>query len=259
MSDRTRPPLTVGQLAEEVGVTVRTLHHYDHIGLLSPSARSPAGYRLYTQDDVVRLQQVVVYRRLGFALEDIAALLDDSSTDPAAHLRRQRAAVLSQIDTMHALVTAIDRALEAEMSGIRLTKDEQRELFGDGFSDELQEEARERWGDTDAWKQSRERTARYTKGDWERMKAESGDITARLVDAMQRGVAADAGEAMDLAEEHRAHIGRWFYDCSPAMHRGLGDMYVADPRFTKTYDEIAPGLARYLRDAIAANTARRGG
>ena len=105
--------------AEQYGVTVRTLHHYDEIGLLVPSERTSAGYRLSTSEqDIARLQHVVVYRRLGFALEEIALLLDDPSADVGEHLRRQREAVMSRLDEMRELVTAIDRALEKEMSGV---------------------------------------------------------------------------------------------------------------------------------------------
>jgi DNA-binding transcriptional MerR regulator len=99
---------TVGQVAEQLGVTVRTLHHYDAIGLLVPSGRTSAGYRLYTVEDIERLQHVVVYRRLGFALEEIDLLLDDPSADVGEHLRRQREAVMSRLDEMRGLVTAID-------------------------------------------------------------------------------------------------------------------------------------------------------
>jgi len=165
-------PLTVGQVAEQYGVTVRTLHHYDEIGLLAPGERTSAGYRLYSDKDIARLQHVVVYRRLGFALEEIALLLDDASADLGEHLRRQRDVVMSRLDEMHELVTAIDRALEKEMSGTKLTKEEQKELFGDGFSDEYAEEAEQRWGETEAWKQSQRRTSTYTKEDWAQVKAE---------------------------------------------------------------------------------------
>ena len=127
---------TVGQVADELGVTVRTLHHYDEIGLLHPSERTPAGYRLYTEEDLERLQNIVVYRRLGFPLEEIGELLDTGGADLESHLRRQRAAVMSRLDELGELVTAIDRALEKEMSGLKLTKEEQQELFGDGYSEE---------------------------------------------------------------------------------------------------------------------------
>jgi MerR family transcriptional regulator, thiopeptide resistance regulator len=248
--------LTVGQVAEQFDVTVRTLHHYDEIGLLVPSARTSAGYRLYTDKDIVRLQHVVVYRRLGFALEEIAQLLDDPAADVGGHLRRQREAVMSRLDEMRDLVAAIDRALEKEMSGIKLTKEEQKELFGDGFSEEYAAEAEQRWGETEAWKQSQQRTSKYTKQDWVRFKEESAANGSAFVAAMNDGVAADSEQAMDLAEGARAQITKWFYDCSYEIHRGLAQMYLADPRFTRTYEDIAPGLAQYVHDAIIANCAR---
>jgi DNA-binding transcriptional MerR regulator len=253
---RTDTALTVGQVAEAFGVTVRTLHHYDEIGLLRPSARSSSGYRLYTPTDLTRLQHVVVYRRLGFPLEEIALLLDDPEADVAAHLRRQRTAVMSRLDEMRQLVGAIDRALEAQMSRSKLTKDEQRELFGDAFSDEYEAEAQERWGNTDAWKQSQQRAAQYSKSDWEQIKAEMDAVNAGFVAALRSGAAADSDAAMDAAERARLLIHDRFYDVSPEFHRNLADMYVADPRFTKTYEDIAPGLAQYVRDAIHANADR---
>jgi DNA-binding transcriptional MerR regulator len=248
--------LTVGQVAEQFGVTVRTLHHYDQIGLLVPSERTRAGYRLYTGDDLTRLQNVVVYRRLGFPLDEIAVLLDEPSVDVGEHLRRQRAAVMSRLDEMSDLVTAIDRALEKEMSGNKLTREEQKELFGDGFSDDYAEEAEQRWGETEAWKQSQGRTSKYTKADWVEVKAEMEANNTAFASAMADGEPATSERAMDAAEQHRLHIHNRFYDLTPEFHRNLGDMYLADPRFTKSYEDVAPGLAQYVRDAIHANADR---
>ena len=208
--------LTVGQVADELGVTVRTLHHYDEIGLLSPSERSRAGYRLYSEADIERLQHVVVYRRLGFGLDEIAKLIDATGADLEDHLRRQRAAVMSRLDEMHDLVKAIDRALEQEMSGIKLTTEEQRKLFGESYSEDYAQEAEERWGDSEGWKQSQQRTSGY-----------SIQYCAALVEV------------------------------TPKFHRNLGDMYVADPRFARTYEDQEPGLAQYVRDAIHANADRQ--
>jgi DNA-binding transcriptional MerR regulator len=247
---------TVGQVADQFDVTVRTLHHYDEIGLLVPSERTSAGYRLYNDRDITRLQHVVVYRRLGFALEEIALLLDDPAADLGEHLRRQREAVLSRLEEMGDLVRAIDQALEKEMSGIKLTKEEQKELFGDGFSDDYAEEAEQRWGDTEAWKQSQRRTSKYSKGDWAQIEAEMEAAGTAYVVAMDAGLPASSDEAMDAAEQSRLHIEKWFYDITPEFHRNLGDMYIADPRFTKTYEDVKPGMAQYVRDAIHANADR---
>ena len=248
---------TVGQVADLFGVTVRTLHHYDEIGLLVPSERSRAGYRLYTDEDLVRLQQVVVYRRLELPLDEIATLLDGGE-DPADHLRRQRATVMTRLDELRELVSAIDRALEREMNDQPATPDDLKELFGDGFSDEYQQEAQERWGESDAWKQSAARTKRYTKADWAEVKAEMEAVNSAFVRALESGEPATGEAAMDAAEQHRRHIHDRFYDLDHTFHRGLADMYVSDPRFTKTYEDIAPGLAAYVRDAIHANADRHG-
>jgi DNA-binding transcriptional MerR regulator len=196
---------TVGQVADLLGVTVRTLHHYDQIGLLVPSGRSTAGYRLYTDVDLARLQQVVVYRRLELPLDEIRALLDGGE-DALDHLRRQRAAVMDRLGELTELVAAIDRALEREMSEQPATPEELRELFGDGFSDEYEAEAQERWGESHAWKQSAARTKRYTKADWVQVKAEMDAVNRAFVAAKQRGEPATSEAAMDAAEQHRRHI-----------------------------------------------------
>lgn len=120
----------MGRVAELAGVTVRTLHHYDEIGLLQPSTRNAAGHRAYSARDVERLREVLAYRRLGFGLRDIAALVDDPATDAVAHLRRLRGLLLQQRDRAAAMVTAIDRELEARAMGIRSTPEEQLQLFG---------------------------------------------------------------------------------------------------------------------------------
>lgn len=247
--------LTVGQVAEQFDLTVRTLHHYDEIGLLTPTDRSRAGYRLYTPDDLTRLQHVVVYRRLGFTLEEVALLLDHPES-AEQHLRRQRAAVMSRLDEMRDLVVAIDRALEREMNNQPASTEDMKELFGDGFHDS-QTEAEQRWGDTDAWKQSQQRTKGYTKADWAQVKVESDALHQGFTDAMDAGEPPTSVAAMDAAEAHRRHIDERFYDCSPQFHRNLADLYTSDPRFTATYDEIRPGMALYVRDAIYANADRQ--
>ena len=249
---------TVGELARLAGVTVRTLHHYDRIGLVQPSERTSAGYRSYDGRDLDRLQQVLVYRELGFPLEEVATLLDDPGADPLAHLRRQHRLLRERLERTQAMVAAVEKEMEARQMGISLTPEERFELFGTGFSDEYQAEAEERWGETEAWAQSQRRTSAYTKDDWVRIKDEAADVERRFAAALHSSVPADSVEAMDLAEEHRQHITRWFYDCPPEMHAGLGRMYVEDERFTATYEQVAPGLAQYVSTAVQANAARQG-
>jgi DNA-binding transcriptional MerR regulator len=255
----TTTALTVGEVARLSGVTVRTLHHYDETGLLRPSGRTSGGYRLYDDGDLARLQQILFYRELGFALDDIATLLDDPDADPVGHLRRQHDLLTRRIRRLQDMAATVELHLEARQMGIDLTPDEMLEVFGEEYAsrhEAYQAEAEERWGGTDAWAQSRRRTSRYSKDDWKAAMAEQEAAARRLVDAMQAGLPAASTEAMDAAEAHRQQITRWFYDCSYEIHRGLGDMYVQDPRFTKTYDDMVPGLAAYVRDAIHANADR---
>ncbi|MFE4605234.1 MerR family transcriptional regulator [Kitasatospora indigofera] len=247
---------SVGQVAGVAGVTVRTLHHYDEIGLLSPRGRTASGYRRYEDADLDRLQQVLFYRELGFPLEEIAAILDDGSVSPAEHLRRQHQLLTTRIGHLQDLAAAVERAMEAERMGHRLTPEEKFEVFGADYQESWEEEAEQKWGGTDAWKESRRRTTRYGKADWQRIKDELDALNERLVRAMAAGLAPDGGEAMDLAEAHRGHITDNFYDCGYQIHRGLAAMYLADPRFTATYEQLAPGLARWLHDAIIANADR---
>ena len=249
--------MNVGEVAALAGVTVRTLHHYDRIGLLSPSERTPAGYRRYTPSDLDRLHQVLVYRELGFPLEEIATLLDDPAADPLAHLRRQLALLRDRLDRTRAMVAAVEKEMEAHTMGISLTPEERFEVFGEHDPSQYDAEVEQRWGETDAYRESRRRTSSYTKDDWLRIKAEGADVERRFAEALRSGVAADSEQAMDVAEEHRQHISRWFYDCPPEMHAGLGRMYVEDERFTAHYEEIAPGLAQYVSTAVQANAARR--
>ena len=139
---------------------------------------------------------------------------------------------------------------------LNLTTEDKAELFGDFRPEEYAAEAEERWGGTDAWKESAARTKSMTKQDWARFTAEAADISDRLAALMRTGAPATGEQAMSLAEEHRAHITRWCYPCGYDIHRGLGEMYVADPRFTASIDQTAPGLAAYYRDAILANATR---
>ncbi|MFB7230148.1 MerR family transcriptional regulator [Streptomyces fimicarius] len=120
----------MGRVAEPAGVSVRTLHHYDGIGLVRPSARTAAGYRAYAAGDVERLREVLAYRRLGFGLREIAELVDDPSADAVAHLHRLRGLLLERRDRADAMVTAIDRELRTRAKGLEVTPEEQLNMLG---------------------------------------------------------------------------------------------------------------------------------
>lgn len=248
--------LTVGEIAELAAVSVRTLHHYDEIGLLTPSVRTESGYRLYDDGDLAALQQVLFFKELGFALADIARIMHDPTFDRLEALRMQRRMLVDKSAQLSKMVEALDAALAATEGGVTLDPKDMFEAFGEFDPKEYEKEAEERWGGTDAYAESMRRTKRYTKEDWLRIRAESDAVNSALAALMDEGVAADDPRAMDLAEEHRLQIERWFYPCSQEMHTGLGRMYVTDPRFAKNYEKVRSGLAQYMCDAIAANAAR---
>jgi DNA-binding transcriptional MerR regulator len=247
---------TVGAVAALTGVSVRTLHHYDHIGLVAPSVRTPAGYRGYTDADIERLHLVLVYRSVGMPLDEIRALLDDPGADELEQLRRQHALLLEQADRLQHTIKAVEELMNAHRRGIQLTAEEQIEIFGTtAFSEEYAVEAEERWGETEAWKQSQQRVSQFSKDDWLAIKSEGDALLAALAQAKRDRVSPGSAEANDLAARHRASIER-FYDCGDEMHRNLVQMYLADERFTRYYDDVEPGLAQFLHDIVVASIDR---
>ena len=244
---------SVGRIADLAGVSVRTLHHYDEIGLLSPGERGATGYRVYEERDIERLQRILFYRELGFTLKEIAVIVDDPRAGAIGHLERQRKLLDERIQRLRAMVAAIDREMEARKMDVDLTPEERLEVFGDFVPEAHAEETRERWGDTEAYRQSRRRVSSYTKENWLEIRTEHEEISARFAAHFESGAAPESEEAMAAAETHRLHISRWFYDCGHEMHLGLTEMYVADERFRANYDALAEGLSEFIRDAARAN------
>lgn len=245
----------VSEVAHIAGVSVRTLHHYDAIGLLVPAERTEAGYRVYGDDDLLRLQQILIGREQGLSLEAIRRSLDDPGFDQRRALLAQKRQLQDRARRTTAMIHAIDTALAVLAEGQGGSMDMQQ-LF-DGFDPTKHEaEAKERWGDTDAYRESANRTKRYGQTEWSQISDEHAAIYADAVAAQQAGTAPDSEVAMDVAERHRDSISRWFYPCSPTMHAGLADMWEADPRFAENIDRFGTGLTAFLAAAVRANAAR---
>ncbi|MFG6194138.1 MerR family transcriptional regulator [Nonomuraea sp. JJY05] len=249
--------LTVGRAAALVGVSVKTLHHWDTIGLVRPSGRTWSGYRVYSDDDVARIHRVLVYRELGFPLAEIGRVLDDPDADARDHLRRQRSELVERISRLQKMVSAVDRMLEASKAGMRLTPEEQVEIFGDDWQPAWAEEAEDRWGGSAQWAQYAERAAGMTAEDWKGVVATAEALNADLAAAMRAGVVPGSDGANALAERHRTLISTYF-DCTHSMQACMGRMYVADPRFAENFEAVAPGLTAWLRDVIFANAKAHG-
>nr|WP_236573350.1 MerR family transcriptional regulator [Nocardia caishijiensis] len=253
----TTSPRTVGATARLLGVTTRTLHHWDAIGLVCPSERSPGGYRLYSAAEVARAHRVLVYRELGVPLDDIADLLDATTADAVTTLRAQRAELEARMRRLRGMAEAVDRLIDARESGVRLSAEDQVAIFGDGWEPAWVEQARERWGETPQWAQYAERVADRTPQDWRAITDALTALHDDLAEALRRGVAPGSPEADSLAERHRASLATYF-DCTHAMHVCLARRYVGDPGFTAFYEDIEPGLTRWLRAVIDANARANG-
>jgi DNA-binding transcriptional MerR regulator len=243
---------TVGELARLTGITVRALHHYDEIGLVVPSQRTAAGYRLYDDADVIRLQQVLLFRELGLPLDEIAFAIDQAGTREEL-LRKHREALVEKRARIDAMLSALDSALGSFEKGHLMQDDDVRKLFGDFDPTQYEDEVKQRWGNTDAYKESMRRTKQYGKAEWQQIQGDWGTIYGDMAALMKAGTPVTDPAVQALVEKHRAHIDQWFYPCSVEMHKGLGAMYVQDERFKANLDKVAPGFAQYLSDAIAAS------
>lgn len=246
-------------MARLTGVSIRTLHHYDEIKLLVPRTRTRAGYRLYNDEDLLRLQQILIGRELGLSLEEIRHSLDDPRFDRKKALLAQRGQLKKRAHQAEAMIRAIDAAL-AVLDGKTKGGDmDMKEIFGGFDPAKYEEEARERWGNTDAYKESTKRTRRYTADDWKAIQVEQAAIYKDAFTAMQSGKKPSDVEAMDIAERHRLSIDRWYYPCSTDAHRGLAFLYESDSRFAENIDKHGEGLTPFLVAAIRGNAARNNG
>ena len=253
---KTQRSYQVSEAAEIARISVRTLHHYDEIGLLVPKMRTGAGYRLYDDDDLLRLQQILIGRELGLSLEEIRRSLDDPSFDRRQALLAQREQLGKRAQQTAAMIRAIDHALALLDRDDEGETMDMKEIF-DGFDPaQYEQEAEQRWGDTDAYKESMKRTKRYSPEDWKRYAADQSAVYADAAAAMKAGTPPSDEAAMDIAERHRLLIDRWFYPCSSAMHEGLAALYENDARFAANIDKYGEGLTAFLVEAIRANARR---
>ena len=249
--------MTVGEVSTLLGVSVRALHHWDETGLVHPSRRSAAGYRLYCEADIMRIQQVLVYRQTGMNLADIKTVLDEPETDAMTHLRRQRELVQGQISHLQQMLSSIDMVMDIQQSGARISVAEMAEIWGTDWDPVYVEEARAQWGDTPEWAESYRRKARMSRADWEQAHEETVTLETALAEAMRSGVEPGSPEANALARWHRKDFNRWF-EVSTSKQVIIARGYVADERYARYYDKRAPGLAAWLKDVIDAGARSEG-
>ena len=229
-------------------MSVRTLHYYDEIRLLVPEVKQQNGYRLYSEAELAKLQQILFFRELDFSLDEIKAILNNPRFNREQALREQKKLLEIKKERVTRLITTIDKQLLK--GGENMSDDTQ--MFGSFTNkqmEEYKEEAKRRWGDTDAWKQSQERTKHWTKADYDRIAKEGAQWTEKMAQVMTEGNAIDSPVVQEMIDQHYNGL-RTFYEPNYEMYKGLGQLYVDDPRFTAFYEKFAVGLAVFMRDAM---------
>lgn len=245
---------TVKQLSQIAGVTIRTLHHYDEIGLLRPTSVGRNGYRHYGDEALYRLQQILFYRELRFPLGEIKKFLGRPDFDVLVALEAHRAALQTETQRLKRLMHTIDNTI-GQLKGKGNLKP--RGLF-EGFSAEEQrmyaEEAAQNW-DPETVSTSNLRWKSYSRAEQQRILTEGRALIADLAAVMPKGSSSKPAQAV-IARWH-AHL-QYFWSPKDAQLLGLADLYVQDPRFKANYETVAPGLAGFMRDAVKVYVKRRG-
>jgi MerR family transcriptional regulator, thiopeptide resistance regulator len=251
--------LTVKQLAVLSGVTVRTLHHYDEIGLLKPASVGANGYRYYGRRELLRLQRILFHRELGVPLNEIAELLELEGEDQIGVLLKHREKLAAERERYSQLIETIDRTV-ADLKGETPTSN--ADLYK-GFSPEKQAGYEawlvERYGEPmkASIERSRKKFGSISEEEKQAMMMGLKQIEDALADAKRRGLDPASAEVDKLVGRHRAWVTQaWDRPCTAAAYAGLADLYLSHPDFVKRYETIETGFADYLTTAMKAHAAR---
>lgn len=236
----------IRELAKESGISVRTLHYYDAIGLLKPERINAAGYRVYGPLAIKRLQQILFYKEMDLALDTIRGLLDDPDFDEKQTLNQHKEALLLKRARLDGLLGLIDQILEGG-NNMSLKEFDMEAIRA--HEKKYADEAEKKYGASDAYKESKRRTGKYTAQDWQCIQAESEAIYMALAEK-RHGEPGDV-QVQELVQQWQALISRWFYPCSDEILQGLGEMYMQDERFKENIDEYGAGLTEFFSQAIA--------
>lgn len=242
----------IGEVARHARISIKTLHHYDAIGLLEPSGRSDSGYRLYTMKDMVRLQQILFYRELEFSLEEIHQLMTAPDFDDLQAMKKQKAMLEEQKDKLADVIGLIDKTITSREENTAMNLKEMFEVFPE-VDEEMMAEEEKRWGHTEQHRESMRRAKSYTRDDWEQMKEERDALYEKTAALFQAGAVVDDPRVLEVIDEQRLLIDKWHYPCSKEFHVILTEMTSADERFVENIDKDCPGLAKFMHEAAKAN------
>jgi DNA-binding transcriptional MerR regulator len=247
---------TVQKLGSLAGISTRTLRYYDEIGILKPARINSSGYRIYGQNEVDRLQQILFYRELGVNLDSIREIVTAPSFDGANALREHREKLLEKKEQLDLLIANVDKTIALTEGRIKMKDKEKFEGFKKKMIDDNEKkygtEIREKYG-KDTVEKSNAKVMNMTQEQHDEVTGLSNQLTETLAQAFAAGD--PAGElAQKAADLHKKWLTYFWSEYSKEAHAGLAQMYVDDPRFTAYYDEKQPGTAEFLRDAILIYT-----
>ncbi len=242
----------VKEVAELAGISVRTLHHYDEIGLLHPSQTTEAGYRIYTDEDLAKLQQILYFRELGFPLKQIRQIVSSTDFDRMEAMELHHKLLLEKRIRLERMIETLEKTMKHEKGEINMSNQEKFAGF-DFSSNPYEQEARERWGDQ-AVDESNAKLGSLSKSEQTKLEEEMNAIYRKL--AALRQLSPESDEAQEAIGEWYRFLNR-LGSYSLEAFKGLGQMYVDDERFTRNIDKFGEGLAVFMRDAMAEYADRR--
>lgn len=238
---------SISTIADLCGVSVRTLHHYDRIGLLQPASIEVNGYRVYTDTEVARLRWILLLREVGYSLEDIQARLDSAYFNAEATMEEIHSRLVGEQERIGSLLMSIQNYMNTDDTIAKNKAAHMDAGLDEKTADAYANEVYTRWGNIDAYKQSVKKVSKMSKEEMQKLKEDGKRHIQAIADAMDLGIESDEVQAL-IKKSHEGV--NFFYDCSIEMFRNLGQMYVDDPRFGAYYEKFRPGLAVFMRDAI---------
>ena len=234
--------MQIKEFALLTGVSVRTLHYYDEIGLLRPDeVDEHTGYRYYGEASVLRMQEILFLRELDFSLKSIGEMLSSPNYDKKRALSEQKNLLILKKERLERIISAVDDAMRGENV---------MKAFDASEFEKYKDEAKEKWGRTEAYKEHSEKTKGYSKNKWNNLADRMNDIMAEFSVCMKNGEEPASDAAQSLVKELQKHICDNYYNCTNEILAGLGQMYVADERFKKNIDKNGDGTAQFICEAI---------
>lgn len=237
--------MKISEVAKLSGITVRTLHYYDEIGLLKPNKITEAGYRVYSNEDLETLQQILFFRELDFQLNEIKEIMMNPNYDKNKALNKHKELLIEKRERLDGLINLIDKTIKGD-NNMSFKEFDNSKI--EENKNKYAEEVKNRWGNTDAYKEYEKKTKSYDKNAWNTINEDMAKILKEFADNRNEDPNSDI--AQELVEKWRMYITSNFYNCTKEILSGLGLMYTSDERFKNNIDQYGQGTAEFMAKAI---------